>query len=78
MGLNILTPGSKKRLLTKLVELTNHVHNDSERETILWLTSELMPAVVSQLNYYDPALDNYVKKVIKKRWKPGDKRKVTV
>jgi len=50
----ILTPGSKARLLRKLSELTSLVCEDAERETIMWHAAEIIPAVVSELNYYTP------------------------
>lgn len=53
MGL-ILTPGSKKRLLEKLDELTVHVRMDQDRETIMFYAAGIIPAVISELNYYTP------------------------
>lgn len=47
----VLTPGSKARLLKKLTDLIARVEADNERETIMWYTAELMPCVVSELNY---------------------------
>ena len=48
----ILTEGSMARLLQKLTTLVVMVQTDVDRETILWYASEIMPAVVSELNYY--------------------------
>ena len=48
----ILTPGSKKRFLASLKAVLEYVENDNERECIMFWTAQLMPQVVSELNYY--------------------------
>ncbi len=55
-------PGCKKRFLGALKMLIQYVESDLDREAIMYWTSQLMPTVVSELNYYDPA-----KKVKKKK-----------
>lgn len=60
----ILTPGGKKRFLEKLEELEILVWRDQDREVIMFWTAQLMPLIVSELNYYEPP-----KKTTKKRKK---------
>lgn len=50
----ILTPGAKRRLLEKLDELTVYVRMDQDRECIMFWAAQIMPACVSELNYYTP------------------------
>lgn len=52
MRRNILTPGAKKRFLSKLKELVDLAEADHDRETIMWYAAQIMPTVVSELNYY--------------------------
>lgn len=53
MGL-ILTPGSKKQFLAKLADLTQYVHDDMDRETIMYWTAGLIQPIVNQFAFYDP------------------------
>jgi hypothetical protein len=66
MGL-ILTPGSKKQFLSKLVELTEYVNEDMDRETIMYWTAHLMPIVVNQFAFYDPEKHGVLRPAKKKR-----------
>lgn len=62
MGLiNMLTPGAKQRFTDKLNDLLRYVHEDRDREMIMYYTAELMTMVTNQFAYYDPKKHGFLK-----------------